>query len=106
MAKPFWSMVSCWSRMRLSWAACSVFGIGPGEGPAWVPTGDLSAEAEAEAEAGRMVLRGSEAAIDSVSARALDEVYWASSSASRLESLRISLGFCENQRSTARFIRP
>jgi hypothetical protein len=27
-------------------------------------------------------------------------------SASGLESLRISLGFCENQRSTARFIRP
>ena len=50
-------------------------------------------------------LRAVAAAMDSASARALAEVYCASSSASRLESSRISFGFCENQRSTARFIR-
>jgi hypothetical protein len=55
---------------------------------------------------GAVSMGGSDAAMDSASTRALDEVYWASSRARRLESLRISLGFCENQRSTARFIRP
>ena len=48
----------------------------------------------------------SETAIDSASARALAEVYWASCSAMRLESSRISVTGWENQRLTARFIRP
>src|ERR1035437_8267410 len=100
MANPFWRVVSCWERMRFSAAARSALVSGLGAGLEWAVACAPGGRAEEGAGA------GSDAAIDWASARALAEGYWASSSARRLESLRISFGFCEIQRATARFISP
>ena len=96
MAKPFCSVISCWWRGFGGPVAAN--GVG-GAGRAGV---------RSQCEPGAAVVRwrGGEAAMDSASTRALAEVYHEFEVESCLESSRISLKPCENQRSTEWFIRP